>query len=193
MPTNTRRPFVALLLGLALVPWLLVPIMTGAGAPSPLWLDAAPGGRVYLPLVVRQPPASGDAAMERAVADEINQQRSAHGLPPVRPMVELGDAARGHSRDMAENGLTGHIGSDGSTVGERLVEVGYDWTAWGEIVACGAIADAGQVVDLWMGSPDHRAVILSSSYADFGVGYVSDPASQLGRYWTVDFGRQASP
>ncbi|MFN2130083.1 MAG: CAP domain-containing protein [Anaerolineae bacterium] len=73
-----------------------------------------------------------------------------------------------------------------------MAEAGYDWTTWGEIIACGAIADASEVVDLWMDSPGHRAIILSSSYADFGVGYVSDPGSEWGRYWTVDLCKSVS-
>ena len=73
-----------------------------------------------------------------------------------------------------------------------MAEAGYDWTTWGEIIACGAIADASEVVDLWMDSPGHRAIFLSSSYADFGVGYVSDPGSEWGRYWTVDFAKPSS-
>jgi uncharacterized protein YkwD len=92
---------------------------------------------------------------------------------------------------MAENHFTGHTGSDGSSAGERMAEAGYDWTTWGEIIAYGSVVSASQVVDLWMNSPGHRAIILSSSYEDYGVGYVSDPASDWGHYWTVDFGTRA--
>ena len=196
MLTTTRRPIVALLLGLVLVPLLLVPAWTNANAASLSQLDATPGDRIYLPLVIKQPTQAGapppNPGMEQAVADQLNERRSAYGLAPVALVPELGQAARGHSQDMADHDFVDHTGSDGSSPGERMAEAGYDWTTWGEIIACGAIADAGEVVDLWMDSPGHRAIILSSSYADFGVGYVSDPGSEWGRYWTVDFAKPSS-
>jgi uncharacterized protein YkwD len=190
------RPVVALLLALAVIPLSLAYVVRGAGTTSPLPLDLTPTAYAYLPLVARDPPPttppSNGLDMEQAVADEINQRRSAYGLPPVQLVSELTQAARLHCRDMADNHFAGHTGSDGSSPGERMAEAGYDWTTWGEIIAYGSVASASQVVDLWMNSPGHCAIMLSSSYEDFGVGYVSDPASDWGHYWTVDFAKRAS-
>jgi uncharacterized protein YkwD len=195
MQPGTRRPVVMLLLGLAMVLLSLAHMVAGVGTTSPLPLELTPTAYAYLPLVARNPHPTAippdDLDMEQAVADEINQRRYAHGLASVRLVPELTQAARRHCRDMADNHFTGHTGSDGSSAGERMEEAGYDWTTWGEIIAWGSGASASQVVDLWMSSPGHRAIILSSSYEDFGVGYVSDPASDWGHYWAVDFGKRA--
>jgi uncharacterized protein YkwD len=49
----------------------------------------------------------------------------------------------------------------------------------GEIIASGATT-AVAVVDLWMNSPPHREILLSSRYTIVGAGYVNG-------YWTVQF------
>jgi len=134
-----------------------------------------------------------DTEVERAIADQLNQQRIARGLPPLTLVSELTQAARRHSRDMADHGFTAHTGSDGSDGGQRMAEAGYDWTARGEIIGWGYGGDTGKMVNWWMNCPVHRPIILSSSFVDLGVGYVRDPSSEWGHYWTVNFGRRTRP
>jgi len=147
----------------------------------------------FLPLITDIPSLipPDDLAMEQTIADLINQQRADHGLYPLILVPELTESARRHSNDMADNGFTGHTGSDGSNAGQRMAEAGYDWIAWGEIIAWGFGGDPASVVDWWMNSSPHRSLILSSYFLDFGVGYARAPASQYGHYWTVNFGRRA--
>ncbi len=133
-----------------------------------------------------------DLAMEQSIADLINQKRAEQGLYPYLLVPELTQSARRHSNDMADNGFTGHTGSDGSTPGGRMTEAGYDWVYAGEIIAWGFGGDPASVVAWWMNSTTHRSLILSSNYLDFGVGYAREPASQYGHYWTVNFARRAT-
>jgi len=93
---------------------------------------------------------------------------------------------------MADNGFTGHTGSDGSYGGQRMEEARYDWTTWGEIIGWGFGGDTSSMVNWWMDSPVHRSIILSSSFEDFGAGYARDPTSDWGHYWTVNFGKRAA-
>jgi uncharacterized protein YkwD len=187
-----------LLLGLAMVFLSLAYAVTSAGTTSLLPLDFTPTAYAYLPLVVKQPTPTAtlvppdDIEVEQSIANQLNQQRYAHGLPSLKTVSELTQAARRHSRDMADNHFTGHTGSDGSDGGQRMEEAGYDWTIWGEIIGWGFAGDADSIVNWWMNSPVHRSIILSSSFEDFGVGYARDPTSDWGHYWTVNFGKRAA-
>jgi len=42
-----------------------------------------------------------------------------------------------HSRDMGDNNFFSHMGSDGLSVGDRVTNAGYDWSAVGENIAAG--------------------------------------------------------
>ena len=64
-----------------------------------------------------------DLANEQAIAALINQQRNAIGLPSLSLVSELTQAARRHSRDMADRNFTSHTGSDGSTGGQRMQDL----------------------------------------------------------------------
>ena len=51
-------------------------------------------------------------------------------MPPVPPLKwnpNLEKAAKIHAKDMNTNKFIGHKGSDGSKIGERIDQVGYNW------------------------------------------------------------------
>jgi uncharacterized protein YkwD len=59
----------------------------------------------------------------------------------------------------------------------------------GEVIAAGY--DSGlSVVDGWMRSSGHRAIILTCANTDIGIGMVAAPGSQWGIYWTGVFGQR---
>jgi uncharacterized protein YkwD len=82
---------------------------------------------------------------------------------------------------MASHGVLAHVGSDGSTVGERVTRAGYDWRRVGENLAH-AYRPASEVVDLWLMSPGHCANVMHPGYVEMGV------AEREG-YWTQVLGR----
>lgn len=87
---------------------------------------------------------------------------------------------------MACNHFAGHIGSDGSTVRDRVEAQGYSWSWIGEnymITRSGPQA----AFDWWMNSEPHRANILSPFYTEFGVGYIFSPDSDYGEYYVIVF------
>jgi uncharacterized protein YkwD len=169
---------------------LLLATVVSSGGISSVQAADAPS---YLPIVVKScapsfplvPP--DDAAREQAMAEAINAARADHGLSPVTLVYSLTQAARYHSRDMADNDFFSHNGSNGSSPGERMTQACYHWSGHGEIIAAGS-ADVQTILDLWMNSDGHRAIILSPDYEDFGVGYARNGSSKYGYYWTVDFG-----
>lgn len=173
-------------------------------APSPMEVRAqANQENIFLPMVSKQPTTAAtpitpscdnvpfypadNANREQETLSLINAQRRDHSLPALATASELTQAARRHSQDMADSGVFSHTGSDGSRPGERIEDACYDWTAWGEIIAAGYTTPES-VVNAWMNSDGHRAIILSDDYLDFGAGYVRDSGSNYGYYWTVDFG-----
>ena len=78
-------------------------------------------------LAVETPLLSIDTEeFERAIFDLTNEAREQRGLSPLTWDDGLADAARAHSQDMAENGLTGNTGSDGSTMLDRAEYAGIE-------------------------------------------------------------------
>ncbi len=65
-----------------------------------------------------------------------------------------------------------------------MKQFGISYKAAGENIAKGQRTPA-EVMKGWMNSPGHRANILSSSYTEIGVGYVTD--SNGTAYWVQHF------
>ena len=99
--------------------------------------------------------------------------------------AQLRDAARTHSRDMAERGFFDHRSPWGDQPSDRALDAGYPTPYVGENIAAGqSTPDA--VMDSWMRSPGHCNNITEGSYVALGVGlYVSDEGQP---YWTQVFG-----
>jgi uncharacterized protein YkwD len=176
-----------------LLPPLAMLLLFGWGNPAGRPPAQAADTPVYLPILQKScaqsfplvPP--DDQAKEQAMAQAINAERAANGLPAVALSQKLTQAARYHSRDMADNNYFSHTGLTGSSPGDRITQACYEWWTYGEIIAAGS-ADVTTILDLWMNSAGHRAIILDPDYKDFGVGYAHNGNSQYRYYWTVDFG-----
>jgi|GEM_PF-2239826 len=121
-----------------------------------------------------------------------NIERENHGVPPLIWCDILNVAARGHAVDMEYHGMRGHIGSDGSTVRERIERAGLSLVGRGssENMAHGQRTPA-QVVAAWMGSDGHRANILLARSTHIGVGFTSMrywlPVNLQHPYWVQKF------
>jgi uncharacterized protein YkwD len=190
------RLFGALVLILALMGAILPPATSSAATP-PNDTTPADTSTTYIPLAVASPappvPActSENRDYELRVLAQINVERQRNGLPALLEHSALTLAACRHSRDMAGNHFLSHTGSDGSLPGERVSAAGYPGSYVGEVVAGDGGGSPENRVTSWMGSPKHRAIILSASAAELGVGFATTtPTAQAPwtAYWTVDFG-----
>ena len=136
--------------------------------------------------------------------NRINAARRAAGLAPTAENGRLGQAAAKHAADLAANPWlidSGrfHEGSDGSTVRARVVAEGYEPAWFGEVVGWGfadvdptvTAGEYDRMVNWWLASPPHRAMLLSPHYDEAGAGYVYRPGSQWGHYYCVVFGKRA--
>jgi len=139
-------------------------------------------------------------ALEVAVVRALNQVRAEAGLKPVKMSSSLRSAARGHSVSMLELGFFGHESADGTAFSERIRRhyTNRGWRMWsvGEalLASPGATADPAAIVEAWLESPPHRAIILSPSWRDAGIGalYAPDAPREFGGSATIvvtaDFG-----
>jgi uncharacterized protein YkwD len=110
-----------------------------------------------------------------AVYSGVNRIRQTCGAIGDDPRLTA--AAQRHANDMLNNGVDGHIGSDGSSPQARIIDAGYTGAGYtGEIVYWGTGSNASPRValDLWMESPPHRAIILNCAYTAAGFATASD-------------------
>lgn len=120
------------------------------------------------------PPPSPDADIgTESFAAILNDERGELTLVPVQPDARLTDAAQTHAEDMADNNYLSHTGLDGSSVGDRALEAGYDYAFIAENIAQGFYSEEA-VMAAWMNSPGHAANILDDRAEDFGLGLEDD-------------------
>ncbi|HEY3764831.1 MAG TPA: CAP domain-containing protein [Gaiellales bacterium] len=125
---------------------------------------------------------------------DINRVRQQYGLGAVRPSTLLHTIALRHSDDMILRDYFSHTSPSGQTLFDRIVSSGfvngYSWVggetlAWGS----GTLAGPATTVTAWLGSPEHRAILLSSRWTRIGI------ARACGRFlghvgacvWTADW------
>jgi uncharacterized protein YkwD len=131
----------------------------------------------------------------RATVCLINAARSQHGLGVLRSKAKLRQAAVAHSRDMVSHGFFAHDSPTGSTPKQRVDRTGYlaGAHAWavGETIAWGSgrMASPAAIVNEWMHSAGHRAILLDGRYRDLGIGIaMGAPGGRGGATFTGDFG-----
>ena len=108
-----------------------------------------------------------------AMIEAINATRISHGLHALAANAQLADAAERHAQDMATHPGIVHIGSDGSSIEERIRGAGYAPVAFGEVVAWGWQGEVAPALEWWLNSPAHVGYVLSPEYTEIGVGYAT--------------------
>ena len=105
----------------------------------------------------------------------INAYRSQFSMfaYPVNP--QLAKAAQAQANDMACNSLTGHAGSDGSTVESRVTATGYTFSFVDENIYNSNPPLSGQdVVNQWINdttNTHNKLNLVSDTFTEFGIGY----------------------
>jgi uncharacterized protein YkwD len=132
---------------------------------------------------------------EKAVVCLVNEERADHGLGKLSTKGDLNAAADKHSIYMQQHDCFAHVCPGELDVLERLVSYlggANSWRygeniAWGE----GARGTPKRIVQAWMGSPDHRDIILTDDFEHIGVGAIwgspYSPKASAGTF-TADFG-----
>jgi uncharacterized protein YkwD len=123
------------------------------------------------------------ASLEVALVKALNRVRADAGLKPLRSSPSLRTAARGHSTAMLELGFFSHESADGTAFNERIRRhyTNRGWRTWsvGEalLASAGTTIEPDAIVEAWLESPPHRAIILSPTWHDAGIGALYAPAA----------------
>jgi uncharacterized protein YkwD len=143
--------------------------------------------------------AAAAQASPQSVSDAVrclvNAERAAKGLPALRDAPALRRAATRHARDMVIRGFFEHVSPGGATVSDRAHRAGYSGLTLGEDIGWGTgeLATPAAIVDAWMHSPPHRAIILHRRFREIGVGVTPgtpEDASASGAVYVIDLGRR---
>ncbi len=113
--------------------------------------------------------------MRDAVQCLVNGIRAGHKLAPVARSWRLELAAQRHSQDMVARNYFSHVSPGGATLEQRVRRTGYagdarDWSLGENIGWASGNASAKSLVDAWMDSPPHRAIILHRRFQEIGIG-----------------------
>jgi len=140
--------------------------------------------------------------LQTALLGQVNALRTAHGLSVLRLSPALTAAANAHSTEMARLGYFSHNSANGASFSSRIglfypLRGFHSWAA-GENLVWGA-PDIGalRAFKLWLGSPPHRANLLSPRWREVGIVAIHSthaPGVYDGRPATVvtaDFGARS--
>jgi hypothetical protein len=114
------------------------------------------------------------ARARHALACEIARLRAKRGLGRLHQNALLDRASKRHAADMVDRLYFSHESPGGAGPGDRARRVGYarSGCSWriGEVLAWGVAgrSTARATVQAWMGSPEHRRILVSSRYDELG-------------------------
>jgi uncharacterized protein YkwD len=138
-------------------------------------------GLVTALLVFAVIPASASARQDRteaAILRVMNRVRAQNHLPKLHANGALARAADAHSAAMLRSGNFSH-----GAVSSRLRRYTHA-RSFGETLAWYSSCDGGAIVNMWLNSAPHRAILLSRTFHRVGVGKRSAPAKCM---VTADF------
>jgi uncharacterized protein YkwD len=131
------------------------------------------------------------ALIDAATLCLMNEIRAAHHLAPLRFNASLGRIASGQASDMVRGHYFGDQSISGRSPLARIMASSYvprqarlhvhaaQNIGWGT----GHTATPAGIMRAWMESPPHRAIILTGSYRDAGVGAAPSVPSGFSGQW----------
>jgi uncharacterized protein YkwD len=137
-------------------------------------------------------------SLEQQLLVELNAERAARGLRPLRIAAGLQAAALGHSRAMIAAGFFDHASRDGTEMADRVRRSypprGGAWSVGENLIWAGPGLSARQAIRSWLRSTGHRLNLLAAGWREVGIGAVraQRPGGVFGRgtvvVVTMDFG-----
>ena len=119
----------------------------------------------------------------------VNEFRASRGLPTLAVSDTLTFSAKWMATDMATKDYFAHTSLDGRSPQQRMADAGYPaYSAWtGEDLAAG-FSGAREVLQGWIDSPAHYAVLINPEYRAIGIGRAYGASSSYKWYWAANFG-----
>ncbi len=117
---------------------------------------------------------SASATIDLGLLEQLNEIRAAHHLVPLALSPDLNAAASLHSREMLTKGFFAHDSGNGQVFWKRIQafypQGGFGFWSVGEnLFWTSGPPSAGESVQAWMASPEHRANILDPAWRQIGV------------------------
>jgi uncharacterized protein YkwD len=128
------------------------------------------------------PSSAAAGGAEREAVDALNDVRRASGLPALRVSDDLNRSSGAYARRMLRLDFFGH---------GRSIDVAGSFRSAGETLAwhSGWAAHPRRTVASWMGSPGHRAVLLSPGFRWVGMGMARGRlAGRVATTWVAHVG-----
>jgi uncharacterized protein YkwD len=139
-----------------------------------------------------QPASVSKRAYSRAIECLVNEQRAGAGLGALSHERHLARAASRFSTLMVRERFFDHVSPDGSTPSTRARAAGWSGGTLGETIGWGAgeLATPAAIVQAWMDSPPHHAILMSGAFRRIGLGMAMGSPEGLDAAATVtaDFG-----
>ncbi len=179
MPNATRR------LGPILLAGLLLVVIAGPVTAGSTGLPGTPAASAPLSGGVTATSPSG-------LLNRTNARRTSRGLVVLRNDSDLASIARARAAVMAQNNVMSHTEPDGTTVFDRIRNAGFTWYAAGEVIGWNTYSTQASsvkaVIDAWMASSSHRAILVSSGYNYVGFGMAVSSSGR--RYFAGVFAKE---
>jgi uncharacterized protein YkwD len=139
-----------------------------------------------------RPGSVAPRAYTHAVECLVNAQRAGAGLGALSHDGRLARAARRFSTSMVRQGFFDHVSPDGSTLSARAKAAGFAGITLGETIGWGSgeLSTPAAIVQGWMDSPPHHAILMSGAFDRIGLGAALGSPAGIGQSATVtaDFG-----
>lgn len=140
---------------------------------------------------------SGDTVF--SMLDDINAARGVTrncgdteyaAQPALQWSASLAEIAMIHSMDMAARAYFAHDTEGGPSFADRVWPFWSGRTIGENIAASSNNRDDQSVVQMWLDSPGHCALIMNPSFTHAGIGVGVDPDNgwAFHYFWTLDFG-----
>ena len=194
---GTAAAVVALLPGTAVAADDPLAVPVPAAPPLPVPSQEALAAPPAAPLAVVSSACSGarrrsGARRQRAaIRCLVNHARARAGLRGFRRSGALARAATRHARDMARRHYFAHQRAGGPSLMRRARRAGWRGRAIGEAIAYGCASSATPltIVQSWLASPPHAAILLARGLRRSGVGVAGRaPVGCRGATYVLDAG-----
>jgi uncharacterized protein YkwD len=129
--------------------------------------------------------ARASATRDTALVAAVNSVRTIHLLPRLRVDGNLSRAARSHSRDMLIHDYFAH-----GNFAVRMSQFGVRGRVFAETLAWKrGVMSANATLTAWLGSPEHRSILLDPTLHRIGVATPVGPFDGFARATviTADF------
>jgi uncharacterized protein YkwD len=115
--------------------------------------------------------------LQVTLVQQVNSVRARHGLSRLRLSTRLAAAANAHSVQMARLGYFSHDGANGVSYSRRMARYypgpGYhSWSTGENLLWSSPNVGATRAIAMWLSSPGHREILLSSRWRELGLSAV---------------------